>query len=343
MTQAGIVDVARAAGVSVSTVSQVLSGNRPVSEATRGKVMAAIAELDYVPHPGARSLRSRRTESVALLVPDITNPFYPLVAVGMQDVLLPAGYVLAVLSTGSQSSVGPELRTVLERRFDGIVLHPDGLSSTDRRRVSASGAKVVALGKEIGLEGSDHVESDDVGGFASAVRHLLDLGRSRIAFVGGEEDSEPSRLRVRGYREALAAAGSPDEDGVVFTSFTREGGHEGVDQLLARRSDWDAIACANDLIAIGVMEALRDRGIDIPGQVAVSGYDDIEAAALVHPSLTTVENPAREIGRTAATLLLSRLSDDRPDAPTRHVRLSTRLVVRASTASTSSNLQKGKR
>jgi len=332
--KSGIAAVAETAGVSVSTVSQVLSGNRPVSDATRARVNAAIAELGYTPHPGARSLRSRRTESIALLVPDITNPFYPLVAVGMQDVLLPAGYLLSILDAGSQSGTGRLLGHVLERRFDGIALHIDGLSDSDRARLADSGTRVVALGRDIGIEGSDYVESDDAGGFAKLGEHLLATGRRRIGFIGGEAESDPSRLRLGGLRQAFAAAGTEFADAAtVFTSFTRDGGRDGVEALYARRDDWDAIVCANDLIAIGAMDELRRRGLSIPDDVAVSGYDDIDAAALVHPSLTTVENPAREIGRTAARLLLTRLAGDGDDAPTQHITLSTRLVVRDSTTS----------
>ena len=341
--EVGIAEVAQAAGVSVSTVSQVLSGNRPVSEATRAKVTAAIDRLDYRPHPGARSLRSRRTESIALLVPDITNPFYPLVAVGMQDILMPAGYLLSVVDAGSQMGSGHLLRHVLERRFDGIALHADGLTEHDRLRIVESQTRVVALGSDIEIAGSDYVESDDVGGFATVVAHLLSTGRRAIGFIAGEESADPTLQRVRGFREAFAAAGlSVAESDIVFTSFTREGGSAGVDALYALRSDWDAIVCANDLIAIGAMESLRKRGVRIPEDVAVSGYDDIEAAGLVHPSLTTVENPAREIGRTAARLLLSRLNGDNSDGPTQHITLATRLVVRESTASAPETRTKGK-
>ena len=329
----GIVAVAQAAGVSVSTVSQVLSGNRPVSEATRAKVNAAIERLNYRPHPGARSLRSRRTEAIALLVPDITNPFYPLVAVGMQDVLLPAGYLLSVVDAGSQTGTGHLLRHVLERRFDGIVMHIGGLGELDRRRIAESGTRVVALGRDIEIEGSDFVESDDVRGFEKVVEHLIATGRRSIGFIGGEADSDPSQLRLRGFRIAMGAAGiSVADSDIAFTSFTREGGHAGVAELYAVHDGWDALVCANDLIAIGAMDAIRRRGLRIPEDVAVSGYDDIEAAALVFPSLTTVENPAREIGRTAASLLLSRLAEAQPGGPTQHITLSTRLVVRDSTA-----------
>ncbi|WP_223692030.1 LacI family DNA-binding transcriptional regulator [Leifsonia poae] len=332
----GIAAVAEEAGVSVSTVSQVLGGNRPVSAQTRTRVEAAIDKLDYRPHPGARSLRSHRTESVALIVPDITNPFYPLVAAGMQDVLLPAGYLLSVNDAALPSAnIGEVLRHVLARRVDGIALGTYGLSEADLARIADSGTRVVALGRDVEIAGSDYVESDDESGFAKVVEHLLSTGRRRIAFIGGEENAHPNVLRLRGYRSTLSAAGhATAADDAVFTAFTREGGREGVDALFARNGGWDAVVCANDLIAIGAIERLRELGRSVPGDVAVTGYDDIDAAALISPSLTTVENPAREIGRTAARLLLTRFAETDEGAATQHITLSNRLVIRGSTAPT---------
>lgn len=327
----GIVDVARRAGVSVSTVSQVLGGNRPVSAPTRARVLAAVEELDYRPHPGARSMRSQTTETVALIVPDITNPFYPLVAAGMQDVLMPAGYMLSIIdATVPIRSVSEALRHTLARRVDGVVIASYGLSAADETLLARSGARVVALGRELRNLEADTVESDDTGGIRSIVDHLIEQGRRRIAFIGGEEDAHPSQLRLAGYADAIAGAGaSVEAAGQVFTAFTREGGMRGVELLLERGGDMDAIVCANDLIAIGAMQSLAERGIDVPGTVAVTGYDDIEAASLISPTLTTVDNPAREIGRACARLLLERLIGAVGDT-SRRVTLSNRLIVRQS-------------
>ncbi|AMB60125.1 LacI family DNA-binding transcriptional regulator [Microterricola viridarii] len=327
----GIVAVATEAGVSVSTVSQVLSGKRPVSSATRTRVEAAIEKLNYRPHPGARSLRSQRTESVALIVPDITNPFYPLVAVGIQDILMPQGYLLSVNDVALPSrSVSETLRHVLARRVDGIVLTTYGCTQADLDLIEQSGTQVVALGQDIGVSGSDYVDVDEAAGIASVVEHLLGNGFRRIAFVGGEREDFTSTLRHSGYRDALLRAGIAAEDELsVFTAFTREGGATGARVLLDLETLPDAIVCANDLIAIGVIDTLRGSGLSIPQDIAVTGYDDIEAAGLITPALTTVDNPAREIGRTSARLLLDRLNGSVDDV-TRHVRLSQHLVIRES-------------
>lgn len=331
----GIVAVATEAGVSVSTVSQVLSGKRPVSAATRSRVEAAIEKLNYRPHPGARSLRSQRTESVALIVPDITNPFYPLVAVGIQDILMPQGYMLSVNDVALPSrSVSETLRHVLARRVDGIVLTTYGCTKADLDLIADSGTQVVVLGQDIGVTGSDYVDVDEAAGIASVVEHLLGNGFRRIAFVGGEREDFTSSLRHSGYHDALLAAGlTPNAEHSVFTSFTRDGGAAGARALLECTELPDAIVCANDLIAIGVIDTLRARGISIPGTIAVTGYDDIEAASLITPALTTVDNPAREIGRTSARLLLDRLNGS-VDNVTRHVRLSQHLVPRESSTVT---------
>lgn len=329
----GIVAVATEAGVSVSTVSQVLGGKRPVSAATRLKVEAAIEKLNYHPHPGARSLRSQRTESVALIVPDITNPFYPLVAVGIQDILMPQGYLLSVNDVALPSrTVSETLRHVLARRVDGIVLTTYGCTKADLDLIAQSGTQVVALGQDIGVSGSDYVDVDEAASISSVVEHLLSNGFRRIAFVGGEREDFTSTLRHSGYTDALRRAQiAVDESLSVFTSFTREGGAVGARTLLELDVLPDAIVCANDLIAIGVIDTLRGRGISIPDTIAVTGYDDIEAAGLITPALTTVVNPAREIGRTSARLLLDRLNGS-VDTVTRHVRLSQHLVIRESSS-----------
>lgn len=327
----GIAAVAQHAGVSVSTVSQVLGGTRPVSAATRTRVQAAVEELKYRPHPGARSLRSKRTESVALIVPDITNPFYPLVAAGMQDVLLPAGYLLSVNDAALPSRNMTEvLRHVLDRRVDGIALGTYGLSAAHLKMISDSGTQVVALGRNSSVRGGDYVESDDAGGARKIVEHLLETGRKRIAFAGGEQGAHPTQLRLEGFNAAMDNASCPvNPRHVAFASFTRQGGTECAKALMATSPTPDAIVCANDLIAIGVLQELRRAGISVPDDIAVTGYDDIDAAALVTPALTTVENPAREIGRTSARLLLERLTGEN-DATTRHVTLSNRLIIRES-------------
>lgn len=326
MKAVGIHDVARAAGVSASTVSQVMSGKRPVAAATRARVAAAVAELGYQAHPGAVQLRGGRTGMIALIVPTLTNPFYPLVAAGMQDVLLPRDILLSVSDVDGRQRSDAAIRRIVTRRVDGVVAAPFGLTAGGLAALRDAGVPFVTLGSQAAA--GDVVHTDDVAGMRSVTEHLLDRGYRRIAFLGGDESEIPTVQRRQGYREALANAGRP-EGPEVFEDFTREGGRRGAAALLDRDERPDAIVAANDLIAIGVLDVARERGIAVPGELAVTGYDDIDAASLLNPSLTTVENPAREIGRACARLLLERL-DGEVSAVGRTIALSNRLIIRES-------------
>ncbi|MFE2771978.1 LacI family DNA-binding transcriptional regulator [Microbacterium resistens] len=326
---AGIREVAEAAGVSVSTVSQVLTRKRPVSPATRARVEEAIARLGYRPHPGASQLRGGRTGTIALIVPTLTNPFYPMVAAGMQDVLLNRDILLTITDVGGDRRPDATIHQLVSRRVDAMVAAPFGLTDEDLAALQNAGIPFVTLGTASGVSG-DVVHTDDVAGAREITQHLIDRGRRRIVFLGGDEDALPTRQRLEGYREALLAAGRTAEaDDAVYADFTRDGGRRAASALLDRAERPDAIVAANDLIAIGALDAARDRGLRVPQDLAVTGYDDIEAASLVNPALTTVENPAREIGRACARLLLERL-DGEVDEVTRTVALSHRLLVRES-------------
>ena len=325
----GIREVAAAADVSVSTVSQVITGNRPVSQATRARVEEAIARLDYSPHPGASQMRSGRSGTIALLVPTLVNPFYPIVAAGMQDVLQPRDILLTITDASIPERSDTAIRHLVSRRVDAVVAAPFGLGSRVLDELREAGIPFVTLGTAP-TAGGDVVHTDDVEGAREVTAHLIGRGYSRVAFVGGDEDANPTRQRLEGYRAALVEAGRKiDEEAVVFAEFTREGGRDAAQALLDGDDRPDAIVAANDLIAIGVLDIARERGLRVPEDLAITGYDDIDAASFVTPALTTVENPAREIGRTCARLLLARLDGD-PSRPTRTVALSHRLIVRQS-------------
>lgn len=326
---AGIRDVAEAAGVSVSTVSQVLTRKRPVAPATRARVEEAIARLGYRPHPGASQLRGGRTGTIALIVPSLTNPFYPLVGAGMQDVLLDRDILLTITEVGSGHRPGATIHQLMSRRVDAMVAAPFGLTDEDLAALQGADIPFVLLGSPRGGAG-DVVHTDDVAGSREITEHLIERGYRRIAFIGGDEDATPTQERLEGYGGALRAAGRDAEaTDVVFADFTRQGGHRAASALLSRELRPDAIVAANDLIAIGALDAAREHGLSVPADIAVTGYDDIEAASLVSPALTTIENPAREIGRACARLLLERLDADVTDV-TRTVVLSHRLIVRES-------------
>ena len=328
----GIREVAEAAGVSVSTVSQVVTGKRPVSTATRARVEAEIKRLGYRAHPGAAQLRGGRTGTIALVVPTLENPFYPLVAAGMQDVLVPRDLLLTVTDASGPDRSATTIHRLLSRRVDAMLAAPFGLAESTLAEVHDAEIPFVTLG-QAPPGGGDYVHTDDVSGVRELTEHLISRGRRRIAFLGGDEAAPPTQERLEGYRAALHAAGLPvREDDVVFETYTRQGGRDGAATLLDRADSADrpdAIVAANDLIAIGVLDAARARALRVPDDVAVTGYDDIDAASLVNPPLTTVENPAREIGRACARLLLDRLDGEVTEV-TRAVGLPHRLVIRES-------------
>lgn len=326
-----ITDVAARAGVSITTVSHVLSDRRPVAEDTRQRVLAAIDDLGYRPSELARSLRMRRTHTVALLIPDLTNPFYPMLARGLQDAIRAEGYHSFVCNTDDDRTEEVTfLEEMVARSVDGIVVVGFGTDEKQLLRVEENGIPVVALGPQFTLQTADLVGPDDRRGMAEATRYLVRAGRSPVAFVGPSDDEGPGRVRREGYEDALREAGIPiDPDLVTGGDYTRESGVTSMRRLLDSGVALRSVVCANDLIAIGALDVARERGIAVPGDLAVVGFDDIEAAALTSPRLTTVINPAYAQGRAAGEVLLSRLNGGYT-GPHRRVTLPCRLVIRES-------------
>src|SRR5712691_1113440 len=307
-----IVDVARHAGVSITTVSHALSGNRRVAEDTRARIERSIRELDYRPNPFARGLRTERSHMVALIIPDITNPYYPTLARGMQEALLAEGYQMFVCSTdGRGERERSFLADALQRRVDGVALAAFATRGRSLAPVLRAGIPVVSIGTTIRHRKVDCVRTDDVAGSSDATNYLIEKGYEPIGMIGGPAGTSPSDHRLEGHRAALGAAGIRfDPHLLAIGDFTRSGGAKAMQELLARKKRPRAVFCANDLMAIGAMDAVRAAGLRLPNDVALMGYDDIEAAGLVTPALTTVLNPADEMGHECARVLLGRMSEE---------------------------------
>jgi LacI family transcriptional regulator len=324
-----IADVARAAGVSVTTISHVLSGNRPVSLATQARVREVIEALGYRPNPVARSLRTQRSHTVGLVIPDITNPYYPMLARGLQDVIAEAGYHVFVCSTDARAERELEFVTDLaERRVDGLFIAAFGADPELLGVPAARGIATVSLGARIDHPAVDVVDTDDADGAARATEHLIGLGHLRIGLIAGPPPI--GQRRAGGYRRALEAADVPFAAELVQTGdWTRASGRPAMRALAALEEPPTAVFCANDLMAIGALDAARDLGLDVPRDLSLVGFDDIEAAALLTPALTTVLNPAHAVGEAAGRLLLERLSG----SPTKRtvLHLPCTLIERAST------------
>ncbi|MFI5932616.1 LacI family DNA-binding transcriptional regulator [Actinoplanes sp. NPDC051494] len=326
--------VARRAGVSRATVSRVVNGSTTVAVAIRDAVNQAVDELGYVPNQAARSLVTQRTESIALILPETANRvfsddlFFPAVIRGVSTELEAADKQLVLMMAGSAASHDRVERYAMAGHVDGVMfasMHgADPLPGTLFRL----GIPVVCSGRpmtpaELPVP---YVDVDHFGGVAAAVRHLVATGHRRIATVAGPQDMVAGIDRLAGYRTALREAGLTEH--VAVGDFTRDSGLHAMHQLLAGDPGLDAVFVASDMMAHGALQALKESGRTVPGDVAVIGFDDVEISRLSDPALTTVRQPIVDMGRTMARLLLG-VVDDHRDVP-ESVVLPTELVVRAS-------------
>ena len=333
---ASITDVARLAGVSTATVSRVVSESPyAVSAATRERVLDAARELDYVPNALARGLLKSYIPVVGVIVHDITDPYFSEVVRGVEDAASRGGFLVVTCS----SDRDPErehsyVRLLRSMRAATLIFAGSGLDdpalNTEMRRHTAAmrayGAAVVHLSPH--AFGDAEVGVDNEAGIASMVTALADLGHRRIAFLAGPTSLFVARQRLDGYRRGLDEAGLPfDERLVVSTGFNQEGGAAGVERLLAADVPFTAVCAANDLLALGALGRLAELGIDVPGQISVAGFDDIQTAALTAPRLSTVRLPLHEIGRRGFEYAARILEGGRP---AREI-LPTELVLRDST------------
>jgi len=323
-----IAEVAAIAGVSPTTVSHVFSGKRLVSAATRERVLDVVQSLGYRPNNVARNLRTRQSKMIAVIVPDITNPFYGVLTRGLADAVEGADYGTYVCNTdGAVQREQRFIEDVLDRGVDGVVMGAVNVPADSVVRLAEAGTPFVCMGRDVVHPHVDAIWADDVAGAHDATTHLLAGEIDGVAMIDGPGDSGG---RAEGYRDALSEAGAEFRpEYVVHGDWTRQGGRAAMRELLALDSPPSAVFCANDLMAIGAMDAAREAGVRIPEDLRLAGYDDIEAATLVSPALTTVQNPSYDTGRTAGELLLSRMSGEHTEGQ-RQVVLPCRLVVRGS-------------
>ena len=333
-------DVADRSGVSVSTVSRVITGSVPVDPVTAERVQEAITALGYRPNLLARSFRRRVTHTIGLLVPDNSNPFFAEMARTIEDAGFAEGYSV-VLCNSDLSAVKQEayIDVLLAKRVDGLILTSSGLILTVDghdavERILNAGAPCVVVDRDLGEAPVDQVLVDNDQGGYLAGEHLIALGHRRIACLVGPSDVTPSAGRIAGFQRALAEAGlAVTAEGLVRGNGRSDGGAAAVRQLLNRgivsAGDVTAIFAFNDQMAIGAIGALQRAGYRVPEDVSVVGFDDIPLSAAIFPALTTIAQPIGEMGAVGVRLLLDRIAQR--DAPYQRVRLATRLVVREST------------
>ncbi len=324
-----LLDIAADAGVSRATVSLVIRNVPSVADSTRKRVQRSIKRLGYIYHRGAASLRMRQSHAIGLIVSDITNPFFAEVIVAIEERLATARLV-TLLGNTSEDRAKEErlLKTMQEFPADGILICPAIGRGASAQAVTLAGQlPTVAFARR--AAGFDYAGVDNTQGSLLAVEHLFKLGNRRIAFIGGDPDISTGRERMEGYQRALARFGLQFDPCLVLPAPpTRRGGYDNVQRLLEIENRPTAALCFNDVVALGVIEALQHAGVRAGKEFGVVGFNNVPDAAQSLPGLTTVDTSPRELGETAAELLLKRI--EQRDSPIRTVILQPRLIVRQS-------------
>jgi LacI family transcriptional regulator len=323
-------EVARKAGVSPTSVSHVVNNTRFVSEDVRERVLASMRELNYRPNALARSLRRGETHTLGLILPDSANPFFAEVGHAIEAAAFALGYSVILCNTENDEAKEHLYTEVLEnKQLDGIIFVGAGEDRESISELVKNGLPLVVVDRDMGNLGLDIVTTENYQGGFLATQHLLSLGHQIIGCITGPSNITPSADRVTGYRAALQQAGHPvNESLLVRGDFHAPSGHSAALQLLQLTPHPTAIFVCNDMMAIGALRAASQLGLSVPEDVAIVGFDDIELASYISPSLTTVAQPKLEIGQLAVKLLFERMGD--PSLPPRHTVLSTTLVIRES-------------
>ncbi|MFC8373646.1 MULTISPECIES: LacI family DNA-binding transcriptional regulator [unclassified Streptomyces] len=325
--------VAARAGVGRTTVSRVVNGSDLVSADARARVLAAIKELNYVPNSVARGLVTNRTNAVALVIPESesrlgSEPFFAALIRGVSGALAESRTQLQLMLVRDQAERDQLTETVATHRVDGVLLVSVHADDRLPGMLEEMGLPTVLAGRRDAGERLSYVDSDNAGGATAAVRHLLHRGRTRIATITGPLDMDVGRSRLAGWHTAHREAGVPaDELLVEEGDFTEGGACRAMCSLLERAPDLDAVFAASDLMAVGALAELRRRGLRVPDDVAVVGYEDSILARHTAPPLTTVRQPVEEIGRTMARILTGITQQG---GPRQQRTLPTELVVRES-------------
>jgi len=329
-----ITDVAEAAGVSIATVSAFINGTANVSPELAQRIEVAIGKIGYQRNAIARSLKMGATHTIGLTVADIRNPFFTDVVARIQQVLNKAGYAVMLCSSDEDTARQDEqIKLLLDRMVDGLIIAPAGEDEVMRRLVTSTRKPVVLIDRVCEGLDIDAVIIDNMKAVADATAYLLGLGHRRIGYLSGPPGTSTGRERLAGYRNALAAASVAYEPALVREGNFREAdGYRAAMQLLAMPERPTALFSANNLMVIGAMRAIRDMGLSCPADISVASMDDFPWADMFSPRLTTVAQPVEAIGEHAANLLLDRLQGRAGPEPRRlvlHGRLTTRDSCRA--------------
>lgn len=328
-------DVAKLAGVGLGTVSNALNYPEKVKPETLTKINKAIAKLGYIRNDAARQLKSGSSQSLGLITPDSSNPFFAQLAAGAEDLAYEAGFAMTLAnSNGNPEREQRYLGIFEEQRLSGILLSPTSEDLTNAKRLTSKGIRTVIVDRSVDAKDYCSVALDDVSGGRIAVEHLLSIGRRKIAFVGGPLDIRQVKDRLSGAKAAVRKVSGAKLEVLKTTSQTVFGGRAVGEQILAmaKADRPDAIFAANDLIAVGLMQVFAfGNKIKVPGEIAMVGYDDIDFAEAAVVPLSSIRQPAEEIGASAMNLLLDEMNNPGGHRH-RQVTFQPELVIRASSA-----------
>ncbi|MGH8960534.1 MAG: LacI family DNA-binding transcriptional regulator [Jatrophihabitantaceae bacterium] len=328
-------DVAELAGVHTATASRALNPATRglVNEQTAVRVADAAIKLGYTVNPIARSLKTNRSNSVGVVIPDLTNPLFPPIMRGIDDVLGPAGYsVLLVNTDNDKDREATQIASLRARQVDGLIVATALLHDPRMSRLASENIPLVQINRRMDAPGLPSVTGDDTAGVYLAVRHLASLGHRYIAHLAGPQLTSTGQIRLRAYRQALRDLGLPHANNLIVEceAWTEIQGAQCLGRLFDRKVEFTAVLAGNDLIALGCYDLLGERGIVCPKQISIVGFNDMPIVDKLRPSLTTVHIPQYQVGAEAAQLLLDRIRDD--TVPAKSVLLPLELIVRNSTA-----------
>jgi LacI family transcriptional regulator len=326
-----VLDVAKRAGVSPITVSRVINNSGYISAETKTRVEVAIKEIGYVPNTLARGLRSKRTNTLALVVTDITNPYFTSMARGVEDVAGASDYTVIYCNTDESESKEEKYANMLaQRQVDGVLLVPACGNAKTIKFLEANDVAVVVLDRRVSGVDADFVRSDSKSGAMQLTKVLIGLGHEHIAIITGSKEVSTAVDRVTGYKQALSDAGLAKNALVYYGAFNQQSGYDSTMLAMLQSPRPSAIFAANNFILIGVVKALRELQLGVPDDISVVGFDDFPESMLVKPFFTAAVQPAYETGKLATELLLKRISGEL-SGDCQQIVLPTEIIEREST------------
>lgn len=328
-----IKDVAKAAGVSHTTVSRALRDNPAIASATTASIKKLANEMGYVPNHVARGLKMQRSSVLGVIVRRVDDPFFGEVLDGIEDVIRAAGYSLFLSASHNDPEKDNEIiASMIEQRVDGVIVCSTSLSADNRQQLTQMGIPTVLVNNQTTDDAEDAIYHDDTHGSHVLTQHLIELGHTQIAYIGNHAGGISNHQRQLGYQAALTEAGIIVRPEYIASSHNGRpnGGSEAAQQLLAVDNRPTAIVCYNDLVAMGAIHYLTTNGLSVPQDCSVTGFDNVPLAAYVLPSLSTFDQPTFELGQKSAELLLQQLSYQNGHHST--IKLRGELVIRDSTA-----------